>query len=482
MHPSRNRAPVLIALGMSALMVFVLASSSVDAAPLAPSSTPVGVWSYGAVKNVTVGPLQSSDGWMYEGTATFGYTVTIFDNSTSSATFELTVLRTMGAAFTVRFCDPSCSSPAQWANESYRAWESTTAFANFTSQGTVLESGVSSVPAIAIQNSTVFLRSNVTESSDVYLPASGELGPHLRYLGASIAGHSAVEFSPALGLFPDVLSPGSTWASTSQFDESGAATYSYYFAALAPVKSTIIGPVSGSASLAAIGNVSVAGAYPTGSVFQYGGVTYPAITLIVSGPFSVREGVIFVPTSVDLFGTAIQPWSGNETGTSSAQMSTLDLKLSSGHFTLVASSWRYDSNTANAAVAPTLEPSSSGLTPSVTGSNPVSSTVVQGEPENSAQVGRTTNCLTAGSGCPSVVGPSSPRSPLGLAIVVGSVATVGALVALAVVTRRRKVPPTVYPNAVLYPPGAASPLARPGAPAPPTAPSPPEDDPLDHLW
>lgn len=480
---SKSPAAVLVTITVAALLVFVLPAASAGASPLPASSTSATTWSYGAVRTVVVPPQLASNGWTYQGTVTFGYAVTIYDNSTGPSTFELTVLRTMGVAYTIQFCDPSCGAPTQWANQSYRVYETTTTFANFTSQGTVLANGTSDVPAIALENSTTFLHANLTESSDIYLPQAGELGPHLRYLGASLFARSAVTFSPALGLFPVDLSPGSTWNSTSSFAEVGSASYEYYYAAHAPIKTVVIGPITGSVSLSTSGTVSVAGAYPAGSTFQFGGQAYPAITLVVTGPFDVREGIIFVPTLIDLFGSAIQPWAGNETGTATAQMATLDLKTGGGaHVQLVASSWKYASAAENAATASSIVPASSTLAPAATSANPVSSGIVQGVPESSTQASANQQCLTSGSGCPvSSAGPS-PRSLFGLAVIAAVVVVAAVAVALAVVSRRRQLPPPVYPNAVLYPPGAAAPSVPARAPGAPGAPPPAEEDPLDHLW
>jgi len=468
---------------VAGLMVFVLTSTSVEAAPVPAATSLSGTWSYGIVKTVTVTPQHASGGWLYEGSATLGYTVTIYDNATSTSTFELTVLRTMGVSFTVQFCQPSCSSPLQWVNESFRIYESTTTFANFTDQGSVTENGTSPAQAIALENTTSFLHANLTESSNSYLPALGQRGPHLTYLGADVIGESAVTFEPAFGLFPTQLYAGSTWNSTSAFTESGEWAYTYYYAAHAPLGSFILGPSSGGGSLATHGEVSLQGAYPTGNTFTYGGATYPAITLLIYGPFEVREGVIFIPSSADLFGTSEKPWGNNESGTASAQMGTLDVRPgAAAQLELVASSWSYSSATANAGITSSLSPAGTGLSPVAAPSNPISSATVQGIPETTDQAHGAQQCLTTGGSCPSTSGAPNLRGLFALIVLSGVVVMVGAIVAALVVTRRRRAPPPVYPNAVLYPPGAAFPSAPAGAAVPPAAPPPPEEDPLDHLW
>jgi hypothetical protein len=434
------------------------------------------------LKNVSIGPLHASDGWVYQGTATYGYTVTIWDNNTSATTFELTVLRTMGAAFAVQFCYQSCSSPKNWVSVSYRAWEATTGISNFTTQGLVRENNTY-VSAIGLLNSSAWVRANLTETYDAHLPILNWSFDKTRYLAVAIAGHANVTFTPSLGLFPTDLIPGTSWSSNSTFQAAGAANYSYYFAAHGPGGKLIFGPHSGFISaVPPPGNVAVVGTYAPGSSIEFGGVTYPAITLGVLGPFSVQEGVVFVPSSVDLFGNSGPSGTGNASGATAVAQPTIDVKtFSDGQFRLAASSWRYVTSSANPYDGAGAETVDSGFAPSAAASNLVSNVTVQGEPQTPAQATADQQCLTSGSGCPFASG-SSPRSLLGEVVVVGAVASIGALVALAVVARWRRLPPPAYLNAPLYPPGQTGPSAPVIAPATPRAPPPHEDDPLDHLW
>lgn len=474
-----RRASIAGTLLVAGLLVFVLVPTPTSATPVSAAASASSSWSYGRLKTVGVGPDTAANGWIYSGNATLGYTVTVREVSTSSTTFELTVSRTMGLAFSLRFCDLSCAAPVQWANETFRAYENTTTFANFTDQGTVLQNGTSDVSALALENSTSFLHANVTESTDVYLPSAGQRGPHLGYLGANMFAQAAVSFAPALGLIPDQPIPGSTWNSTSEFGATGSADWAYYYSLLRPVSPVVIGPVSGTVALSANGMVSVQGSYPTGSNFPYGGAQYPAITLTIVGPFDVREGFIFIPTPIDIFGSAVLPWADNATGSASAQMSTLDLKLTKGaEPQIIASSWEYSTAAANAATSSAIATGSSGISADVANANPVATGTVQGQPETSEVAHNTQNCLIQGY-CAT---PAAPRSFLGLIVIGGVAATVAVLIGVGVVARRRRTPPPVYPNAVLYPPGAAYPAAPAGTPATPTSPPPPEDDPLDHLW
>ena len=480
-HSLKQPVATVGTLLVAGLLVFVLAPASASATPVPGASGAGSMWSYGAIKSINVASTPAANGWVYEGSATLGYTVTIWENSTSSTTFELTVVRTMGLAFTVRFCDSTCGAPVQWANETFRAFERTWTFANFTESGTVTQDDTS-VAAIALQNSTSFLYANVTEATDVFLPLAGQLGPHIGYLGAYLRAFSSVRFLPALGLIPDQLVPGTTWDSSSEFVATGSASWGYYYALHRPIGSFIIGPVSGGLSLSANGNVSVLG-NDTGSVFSYGGSNYPVINLTIVGPFHVREGIILIPAAADIFGSSSQPWDGNATGSANvgSQPSTLDLKLSSGgEPRIIASSWKYSTAAANAAATSAIATGGSGVSPAATSANPVASGFVQGQPETTDQSRSTQQCLTSGASC--LASGSTTHGLLGVLVVGGVVATLAVLIAVGVVTRRRRTPPPVYPNAVLYPPGANYPSAPAGGPATPPTPPPPEDDPLDHLW
>ncbi|HTT44671.1 MAG TPA: hypothetical protein VMH38_01465 [Thermoplasmata archaeon] len=480
---SKNRIPVLGSVLVAGFMVFVLTSSAVGATPAPAASGTNSTWSYGAVETFKVPLQRASDTWTYQGNATYGYTVTIFENATGSTTLELTVLRTMGVAYSIQFCQPTCSAAKQWSNQSARIYESTATFANFTDQGAVYENGTS-VAALALENSTTFVHDNLTESADAFLPSLLQQGPHLHYLAANLSAESSVAFAPALGLFPTELNPGTQWNSSSDFSALGSASWDFYYSVHTPATGTqTYGPISGNASLTTSGSVSVQGAYAAGNNFRYDGTTYPAITLSVTGPFDVREGVVFVPSAIDVFGSASQPWGENQTGSASAQMATLDLKPMAGdHLQLVASSWHYSSIAANSADSMSVGSGVPGVSAAVSGANPVSSGTLQGEPETAAQASGNQQCLTTGGGCPAAPGGLSPRAWFGLFVVSGVVAVAAVLVVLAVVSRRRRAPAPVYPNAVLYPPGAAYPSAPSGAPVQPAAPPAPEEDPLDHLW
>jgi len=483
-----HHAPVkglsaLFAVGMAVLMVFVFASGSVDAVPTATSTSPAtfGMWSYGNWTTISVGPFHTADGWVYGGNATFGYTVTISESNTSLG-FELSIDRTMGASFALVFCNPSCASPTDWANLSYRAWETTNATSNFTRSALVSENG-QNVTAVGLLGSTTKVDASVMESAGEHLVHASGIVDRAAYLIANLTGSTSVQFAPALGLFPTNLTAGSSWSSTSAFTAFGAAAYSYYFGAHGPLIGHVNSSGAGPIAIASTGTVTVNGNY-AGSTVNVGGTPYPKVDLTVYGPFKVREGVIFVPDTADIFGGATHAWSSNASASTSATTSALDVKpLVNGHLDLGASSVTFATNSANPATASSSSSGVVGGLPAAATSNLVSNVTLQGHPESSQQATSTQSCLVSGAPGATCSSPSSAaRSWLGTVVVIGAVVVVGAMIALAVVARRRKSPPPQYPNASMYPPGAAFPRASARAPAPPGTPSPPEEDPLGHLW
>ncbi len=488
MKATARTATVITSVALAGFMVFVLSSSSiVAAAPGGASRTSSNQWAYGYVKNVSVGPWTAHDGWVYEGNAVLGYSVILNQTNTSASTFELSVHRTMGAFFSVKFCYPSCSSPTEFAFLSYRAWETTDSYANFTIDGAVNENG-NMVPAIALLDSSSTLTANLTETRNSVLPVlspttgTTSLVDRSAYLGASVSSRSNVSFSPSLGLFPlGALSQATAWSSTSGFHAYGAVSFSYYVATSIGLKnvsaSTLVGPLSVSPS----GNVTVYGAYAPTSTISFGGVTYPALNLTIVGPFTVREGFILIPSQADLFSSETGPWGDNQTGESAVQMSALDARPAfvDGHVGIGASSWIFDSQALNPADALV---GSVGLAPAVTSTpNPVTATSVQGAPQTVPQATTNGNCLTSGTNCPAAPASANLRGVFGTVVVIGAVAAVVGVALIVLVTERRRFPPPTHPNANLYPvgvSGARAPLGSPGSPpAPPAA-----EDPLDHLW
>jgi hypothetical protein len=463
-------------------MVFVLPSGLAAAAGPSGAGASTTLWAYGAVRTVSFSGTTES-GWQYQGSATFGYSVVLdqINTSANGSTFELTLNRTMGALFDLEFCFPTCAKAVYSANETYHSWETTHAWANFTTLGSVTEA-TGSVAAIALLDTHSTVAGQLLETSASSAPSANRS----RSLSVSVSGGADVTFATPLGLIPLNLSLAQpqSWTSTAAFTATGAAIWSFDYAAAGPLH-TISIVRNGSLAVNRSGSVTAIGSYSLGNSVSFNGVTYPAIQLVLLGPFSVREGIILVPSGSDLFGGSSQPWSANQTGAATVSMTSLDvLPSADGHLGLVASAWLYD---ASGAVDANVAGSSGGMSALATSSAspaPAPPTALQGAPMSPSAAQSTQNCLVTGSSCPSASGGGTPGTPFrglfGLGVLVVAVVVIAGVV---LVAERRRMPPPAYPNANLYPPGASAPVNRPPTGrAPPTSPPPAEDDPLGHLW
>jgi hypothetical protein len=472
---------LIAAVGVAFLMVFVLPTGVAAAA--GPSGAGAGgtIWAYGDARTITFSGTTAS-GWEYSGQATFGYAVILSQINTSSDgnTFELTLNRTMGVVLTEEACYPSCAHAVYAINESFHSWETTDAWANFTLEGTVLE-GSTAVPAIALETTNTQVSAHLVERNSTSVASA----VRTRTLLVNVTGDANIAFTTPLGLLPEnlSLSTPASWTSSSAFTASGSADWGYFFSSVGPLHDVSLSH-NGSAAVNGSGSVTAKGSYSLGNSVSFGGIAYPAVQLTILGPFSVREGIIFVPTGGDLFGGKAQPWSDNQSGTAVASQTALDaLPTSGGHFGLVASAWLYSASGSTG--------TSAGMAPGVGGVSspataPVPATAVQGVPQSPSDAQATQNCLATGSACPAggttgstSTGGSLPRGLFLLAGVVVVVVVVGAVL----VAERRRMPPPAYPNAGLYPPGSPTVAPRPGTARPENAPPPAsEDDPLSHLW
>ncbi len=454
------------------LMVCAVPAAAAATPDLTPGPSHT-IWAYGAVRTVNFGG-HSGLAWVYQGSATYGYSVILNQTNTTSSTFELAVDRTMGARLSVEYCLPGCAYPTETATVDYAAWETTHAWANFSVDGSVTENGVA-VPAISLLNSHSIVLGNLTDSAS---------GPHRSaYLSAAVEGNAAVNFTGpgGLGLLPDDLTADSEWSSSSPFNATGSYAISYFYNRSGPAGSETVGPTSSSGSVNASGNVSVLGVAGPGSV-DFGGIAFTNISLVVVGPFAVREGFILIPDGADLFGAGAATVGSDESGFTSVSMTAIYARpMSGGHMGIVGSEWLYSASTLNPSVTD-LAPSGTEVAEIASGSDQVGSTQVQGTPISLAQANGDDSCLTSGGACPTGATGRTFGGIIGIAVIA---IAVGTLAAVVVVAERRRLPPPAYPNAQLYPPGAA-PAARPAAGArsrpPARPPEASEDDPLSNLW
>jgi hypothetical protein len=419
----------------------------------------------------------------YEVSAVYGFSVILNETSTtttgSTTLYTVNIVRTMGALIDASYCLRSCASSAHLANLSFHAWEKVDAWANLTTNATVTQAGPDGiVAALALLNSSVSVTAKLRESAASFL---GSEILREGSLAVNITGHVSVNLSTPLGLFPITLVPGSTWNSSSTYAASGNVAWQDYYTYWAATGGAgVNGSGHGSGALNHSGSIGILGSYQNESVFTFGGENYPAVNLTVEGPFALREGVILVPASADLFGGS-HPWSTAQNGSADVTTARVDVHpgaLFENHLPLVASSavWTSSTNDSSAALA-SGSTFSSALGPQLTvvpQAGVANATTVQGTPESVAQARSDQNCLVSGIGCPA----TAPVVPWARYILLGGVGVVVvALLSIGLIARR-KLPAPVYPNARLYPPGQSGT----GSTAPRPPPRPAEDDPLGHLW
>ncbi len=451
------------------------------AAPAPDANAPSATWAYGGVGTIHFSGV-SRAGIPYVGNLTDGFTVELAQQNVSGSSFSLNVTRTSGAAFAIEYCTPNCQTPVYRSALQARFWESDRTVSVLTTTGAVNESG-GPVAAIALESSTTVTRANETESTSSYLPVAGSV-PVARsaYLSAEIFSNSSVTFSRPLGILPENLTDSQGWSSEASFRSTGETGYRYFLGRSGAATGSLSG--SGSLPLPSNGTESLLGAYSSANSIRLGGVPFPEIALAPSGPFGLVDGIVLVPTGAQLFGTTTaRPWAGNESGAVNAGMSYLDVRTGDrAHFGVGASRWVFGLQTLEPTYATAV--SASGLTDLAGTGTPdaPAQTAVQGEPQSPTQSAAVQGCLLYGSACPGAGLPtaSTLRDLVGPAVAVAGVGTVVAMVA--VVAVRRRLPPHVYPNAPLYPPGG--PTTGRAGPHDPTPPAPPdsEDDPLGHLW
>jgi hypothetical protein len=464
--------PTLAVVAATALLLLVPAGLAAAETPELVPGPSYTVWAYGVVKNVSFSGKVGLTA--YQGTATYGYAVTISQTNLSATDFELFANRTMGATLSVEFCYPNCKSPTWTGTIFHHAWESVDSWANFTTAGTVVSDG-QNVSAIALLNAHTAVSGSLFDTSRGLVRTS--------ILAVNVTASAEVNFATPLGLLPTNLTSPMSWTSSAAFSASGSYALRFYYDFSGPHMNRTIGPVTFSGALSGTGNLSVAGS-SQGTPVSFGGIPYTNVSLAVTGPFAVREGFILVPDEVDLFGASSSGAVGsNESGSTAVQMTSLYVNPHSrAHLGIGGSEWLY--------AASALDPSATAVVgggpggPAVSsGANPVGNTSVQGVPISPAQAQSDNSCVLSGTSCPS--SSSSPRGLLpGTVLVLGAVVVV-AVVGIILVAERRRIPPPAYPNANLYPPGsAAAPGPADAARSAAARRTPPasEDDPLSNLW
>jgi hypothetical protein len=458
-----------VALAVVALLG-VLVVPSLGAASASPSASASTTWAYGGDRWANDSGTAPGGNGSFTLREFLGVQVVLTQTNTSATTFELSANRTVVGIISAAYCRPNCQSPTESAFVSLRAWEVVDATANFTTASSVV-GGSGAVPAVGIVNSSVRSSANVSERALVNV--TGPLGVHTAsfYLGVRASVQAAFQFSPALGLVPTNLSATPTWSSQSSYTGNGSGFLAYRathttFAGL----TTTVGN-SSRFSANASGTVSVQGS-TLDPVRLDGGIDTTAVRLVVSGPFSVREGFMLLPSGADLF-SAHGGWQSQSVGGQTAGTDAVDYRPSAGsHVGLEASTTVFAGSASDVTSA---SPLALGLPAASSGS-----TTLQAQPETAAQASGQGSCLL-NSNCPPNGGPVGSRPALGGAILL-AVAVVGLVVVVVGLLVARQPPRTdpPSPNANLYPQGAAAAPPPPGRPPAPARPDP--EDPLGHLW
>ena len=149
---------------LATLAIWTFPVGSVAAAPPglgAGSGEPPAPWAYGnlTTENVTWPAMHG----MYEGYATYGFSVVLTQTNISATTYSLSENQTVGALINLTYCRPSCEKPIETEHYFYRAWETWNDVTNFSTAVFVTLRDGSSVGAVGIAGSSASSAANITE-------------------------------------------------------------------------------------------------------------------------------------------------------------------------------------------------------------------------------------------------------------------------------------------------------------------------------
>ena len=486
MNPVARRLAVGISTALVLAFLLIGPASAQPISPASQANPQTGVWAYGAQHNLSISGTAADGNTSFTLHASYGWNTILTQRNVSNRGVEVGVNRTVGASLFVTYCRPDCNAPTRTLNITERVWESENASANLTTMGTVYSSGIPA-QAVALENSSVRLRGNLTESATAVVNTLRGKASASEHFAVETSGRATVSFSPALGLFPNNLSLP-TWNSSSAYTASGSWSIQTSFATVpffgAPASSSRVYPGSFSD---AQGTVAVVGSTDGPRTLANGQLT-TQVLLSVSGPFTSWEGFILLPNGSDLLSSSSAPWDTDPVGAQIALPQTIDVQDPSavGHLPILASATRYQPSATDSG-AVSLD---SGVTSALTGvgssggngtalmDGPGASTI-QAQPESVPAAEKSSNCLISGCGSAGAGLRVDRGLVLGIAIVV-----VGVVIAAVVVMRQppRSEPPSR--NASLYPRTSTS------QPPPPakgngngkSAPASDTPDPLGNLW
>lgn len=461
------------------LMVLPLASAGAAPAFQAPNpNAPAPSWAYGG----GLGATASTTGTATSGVTSYAYQINshvyldwnilFTQTNTSTTTFTINATRTVTAVLFAQGCSPSCSSPVAQINITATGWEDDYAWANFTTAGTVLLNGTTSVPAVALQNEHVYVAGNLTAQSTW----SARVSSGNAYISSQVEAQASAVFSPALGLFPMTLGVGQTWSSSSAYTATGS------FAKACHGYASNVGSSSctSSGSLSGSGNVTLMGADTGWGVTVHGRsyglqvVTLGVTTRVGSTyTFDMADGIFLLPHATNQF--APSPSVGTTTGSTAASgiaTDALDVNAQGGHFGLSAAKGELDSSVSTGDIANIDPAGSADFAVGAPQDASVQPLVVQAAPES-------VSCASTGN-CPSLSAGVPPTHYGGL-ILVGALVAVGAVVVVLVIRRRGPQGPSRTAGTTLPPRTMTSPGSSPNLPSSGTSPE-PAQDPLSNLW
>jgi hypothetical protein len=399
------------AAGAVLLMAFVAVpalSGAANAAPVTSAAvvSPSTQWAYGGqgwsnntlqFGNVTIS---------YD--AAFGWTVVYTVTPTAPNTWMLEEQRTVGVTVSVTY-----SGPLVQATYHYHGQEVDVGFANLTNQSVVYVNG-QPVPALGIENASAAVNASISEA--VTKTVNGQTAS--ASLSVTGVGSAAAAFSPSLGIVPLNLSGIDLWNSSSTATLSGAWTLSYNWADQGYNGTTGSGSGMTNGSLSGSGPVELTGIklHVDSTGLFHDGKDRTAIVLIVQGPFDDRDGFLFVPHDLDLFGNAPHEFD-------SASFSAETLYLSAGpsgpSVTAAASTFGANDASVNALATP-AGPSG----PAAATASP--SDVVLAQPMSVPAANAQANCLTHGCGGAAAAGLGGALvlALVAIALVVGTVGVI----------------------------------------------------------
>ncbi|MDE1820201.1 MAG: hypothetical protein KGJ23_07330 [Euryarchaeota archaeon] len=488
-------------LALSMLLPFTTAAPTTGFTSPSPGA-PAESWAWGATfaktdQGTFSGTTQSGVPWSLSFSihGFLSWNTVLTQTNTSTTSFELEAQRVILGAYFLSATGTQGPTTGS-VNITVLAWEQDHSFSNFTTTGTVLLNGTTSVPAVAIESVHALVNSNLTARVNASL-TGGQTGAMQGYASGAVHADATLNFAPALGLVPVTPVPDSWWNSTSTYTAQG--TYAdachFQFSATNPMGASTsgTGTCGGSGSLDATNTVWLRGT-DAGDDYLAGFGHYRSTLLELGGnlDFNIHDGLIFVPGHLDVFGgTGLGGTSPASPQGTEVITGHVDLDPHASHFGMIASSSQFSPQaTATGALPSGLAATYDGTQATASSSPAVSglpSYNVQGKPE-SAQSALTANgCLLnpTGSQCKT----SAPAHTFLLLLVV--VAAVAVVVAVLVARRERGPKGGVASRPGVYIPsrsdagaGSRSGVAAPTPPGtPPGSQRPtPSQDPLSNLW